>query len=326
MMPLAAFLAGAGAADQLTDKPGFGDRLSAGLIAANGQWEQALSEQKRITAGGKAADSFREFMGGDDETALGVHDAQWKNFSPREKLATVQTYMQAQQAKEQQARMQQFAVREAEDQTAFQLFKEFTTNNGAPAPAPLAPQYVNPDGTVNERGAAMMAFANVGQNPKAALNARSIGVFQKLMEGAGGKSEDQENPLVFDKESLPGKTVVKTKRGAGFQVVENNPTDRTEMTDYQKALLISRLRQSRAEAARTLAAYKAAPKDSVTPDMISAAQANLDAIDEEMALHGISKPAAGKADAVQPNITQEAYKALKPGETYWWNGKQVTKK
>jgi hypothetical protein len=28
---------------------------------------------------------------------------------------------------------------------------------------------------------------------------------------------------------------------------------------------------------------------------------------------------------VQPNVTQDQYQSLKPGESYWWNGKQLTK-
>lgn len=46
--------------------------------------------------------------------------------------------------------------------------------------------------------------------------------------------------------------------------------------------------------------------------------------ESKASLDKLSKPTP--QDPSRPNITKEAYDKLKPGDTYWWNGEQMTKK
>lgn len=353
-MSLANFFTGFGAADQITgnQNPGIGDRVLAGMMASQGNLEQMVDNQKRITAGGKAADSFREFIGGDDEAALGVHDAQWKNMDPRSKMAVVQDYMGAQQAKEQNARMQEFAAQAqqraqgaVEDQTAFQLFNEFTKANGSEPDAPLAPRFLNPDGTVNEQGAAMKAFANVGQNPKAALNARSVATFQKMVEGAGGEGNTPKvtmlpvgSPGDDDFHTVPwisqGK-VGEVDPGYALGIRQKNAEtlidDKAAAAPDKGAITpVDQYKRLQAKQKSLITAQGTALSDASK----KAYQDQIDALDQQMAaLETAGKTAADKSPAAATPLPMPTNKAdMQKGKqyqtskgVYTWDGTQFVK-
>ena len=48
--------------------------------------------------------------------------------------------------------------------------------------------------------------------------------------------------------------------------------------------------------------------------------------DEDATKNILGTVAKGGAGESHPNVTQEEYSKLKPGELYWWNGKQIPKK
>lgn len=169
-------------------------------------------------------------------------------------------------------------------------------------------------------------YPGINKSPEASsrLQAALLGALGK--DAAGQNTNDQ--PIQF--QDVPGFPSMKGWRHGNSAGIITNPEQKQEMTDYQKSLLQVRLRQSRAEAARTVAAYqqasKAADGGGISPDMLTAAQDNLNAIDDEMKLHGFNGGGGGGGGAPQTDITQEQYNSLKPGQTYWWGGKQLTKK
>lgn len=249
---IADFIGGMAQGQDSTGQPvgGFGSRLKNGLLAADegfdtftAQQKQTtrdaagadafmdfVGKQKQLTAGGKAADAFRDFIGGDNETALGVHDSAWKNFSPMQKIGRMQGIIQGMSEQLSAAKVADFAEQarqrkasQQEDATAFDLFKNFTQFSGSPAPSPMAPGFQDEDGNINPKGAVMMAFSKTGQTPGAALNARSVKAFMDLVNGddtlGGSKSVDSTPKFV---QGPNGETVMYqpgTKNPAGFSPV-----------------------------------------------------------------------------------------------------------
>jgi hypothetical protein len=205
-MSIGNFFTGFGAADQINGgDTSFGGRMLAGMMASQGGLEQMVDQNKRISAGGKAADAFREFAGGDDEAALGVHDSAWKNMSATDKMGVVQGYMQNQQSQMDASKMQEFAAQAQQriqaandDTTAYKLLNEFSQARGSDPQGPIAPQFLDDDGKLNDQGAYMMALSKVGKDPNAGLNARSIGTFQKLAEGPGGGMDTKPKVSMLD--------------------------------------------------------------------------------------------------------------------------------
>jgi hypothetical protein len=163
-----------------------------------------------------------------------------------------------------------------------------------------------------------------------------------ILEGAMREMEQNnkrtplENALVFDKTSLPGNTVVKTRTGAGFQVVPNERPNRTKMTDFEKQKVINDLWSIHDAAAGRIAGFKSkvdkpdSGDDTDYASLLAASQEQQSRALAQLQEFGAIKPSAKAAPAAGgtggPVTTKAQFDALPSGTVYTGkDGKQYRK-
>lgn len=172
----------------------------------------------------------------------------------------------------------------------------------------------------------------LAENPQA-INARGMGNVDNLMralqEGQGGQ-QFEFNPErdVIPLSQLPGQFFTRTSKGGG-QIVQNpeaiaaaaearqRGSGAGNVKDKDRYTRLSKQLNSLIDAQANVA---------VLGDTYTAKyQPQIDALVAELkGLEGGTGGGAAAAD--QADVTQEQYAKLKPGETYWWKGQQLTKK
>jgi len=195
------------------------------------------NQQEQIANLDKSSQYFIKGMGGDDWLQQqGVNPTAVDNGSAMDRINFVKGYMQTSMAKEQQQRIaaqtQDFQA-QADQRTAMANEKDADTAAGQTA-ADIARTYGqimqgdpdDPDApTPTPYQAMQQAMAKLP--PGADANRvfpkvlDSIQKWNQLPGSPGAAAED--NPLTVDKTSLPGASIVKTKRGNEFQIVPNAP-------------------------------------------------------------------------------------------------------
>jgi len=214
--------------------PTFGQRISAGAQSAQEGYDKFMDEQTRITNAGKASDYARKAMGDDAERLTGITDAEWANMGARDRASAMQG-VQEQTTMAQIMARTKLATDEAKANDFYSNVGQGLAQqiNAAPAdPLTGEPMTNDPNTAALIGGLSPQQQALIRSIGQAGPGNKGAGLMMvplvKSLLAQGVPLKDAENPLEFDSTSIPGSTVVKTKRGAGFQVVPQQGGDAPE--------------------------------------------------------------------------------------------------
>ena len=208
-MDVAQFIAGIVSPGE--GKTGFGGRMEAGVKSLAEGYGNYITQQKQLTAAGKAGKYYFD-ANPDALLEMGKTPEEAKNFGAQDWASLAQAHSEQQTLAQMLAQTKALVQRTTADQQELTANRNFTQmfNGQRPTAQSMAAMMIG-QGPVRNRTETPMDIARMmldsGQAP------------DKVMGHLAQLQGDEENNLIYDRASIPGNTVVKTKRGNGFQVV-----------------------------------------------------------------------------------------------------------
>lgn len=188
----------------------FGERFLHGVAAAGEGYDRWEEQQQQITAGGKAADAFRKFLGDNAASVTGIPDAAWDNMSPHQKMASMGAQIQAEAMQSSMARLKAFQDEMAEKNAEAGGVARWAQSMDDQLNVPTAlanndtyalQQQFNPAERAN-----LHALAQIGNtNPRAAAALINNPFFRSMATGSNGSAPapvltmlgDQQIPVIY---------------------------------------------------------------------------------------------------------------------------------
>lgn len=283
--------------------------------------EQQEERDQRETAAGKAAEFF--FKANPSALMeLGLSETQFNNMSAQEQSAAALGYVQAQTQKQ---IYQQLAAEQAAQGVMQRASQQQTT-----MPSPSAPG-VLPDLNVQTTGVptAPRVWQELAANP-AAMNAPAMQPFLRELAQSGGAQggfSTGEMGVARPIAGVKGRYFVPVSTGSGQVIEDTAATDAANeyTADDFKFDADGNVTHWRMSGEQFI---KWDPKMTLVPGSKKGTVRVVPPRAPNMLEQFFGQPAGTPepAPATRQDITQAEYEKLKPGETYWFKGKQYTKK